>query len=118
MLFIFFMHEEYQVFFFFGGSFFLDPDLQTQFKPNPIRIHILEEQFLVIRSVCVVRLRYLFSCYGASKRGNNKSVRGEILQTIWAKNAPYIFRKKSVVLSLLPVLHHIFPKSQQSCGLF
>jgi hypothetical protein len=49
-----FLHEELQVFFFLGGKSFLDPELQNQLKPNPIRIRILEEQFLVIISIFVV----------------------------------------------------------------
>jgi hypothetical protein len=67
---------------------------------------------------------YIYFCCTGTYFTVMAPVREEIIKvceqkssTIWAKNAPDIFRIKSVVLSLLPVLHHIFPKSQQSCGL-
>ncbi len=50
-------------------------------------------------------MSYMFYCYGASKTGNPLTVWGEILQIILVKNAPDIFRIKSVMSELLASPH-------------
>ncbi len=50
---------------------------------------------------------YMFYCEGASKTGNPLPVCGEILQTILVKNASDIFKIKSVVSYLMPIVHVI-----------
>jgi hypothetical protein len=59
--------------------------------PEHVKEGTVEEQ------VCYLFVSHVFYCYGASKTRNTSIVRGEILQTIWVKNAPDIFRIKSVV---------------------
>jgi hypothetical protein len=56
-------------------------------------LDVVEEQFKNIFYVL-----YVFYCYGASKKGNPLTMRGDILQTILVKNAQDIFRIKSLVL--------------------